>query len=376
MRAVQKSISNEFDLRSMDIGFNPNLILVFISPGYNDKQKLVDVISQKYPDAIITGCSTSGEISNTTVDDDTAIINALSFEKTTLKLAAVHIDKVDNSYQAGIELINSLASSKLNHVLVFSDGLHVNGDELVSGLTSKYKSELGITGGFAGDGPDFNNTFVIKNGEILDNTIIAIGLYGNNLNVSYSSRGGWDSFGIERLITKSEGTELFEIDGLPALELYKSFLGEKAKELPGSGLLFPLSLRKNEDEQPLVRTILSINEENQSLVFAGNVPQGSYIRLMKANIDRLINGAEESAKLTKAQQVQDPDFAMLVSCVGRRLVLKQLVEEEVEAVREVLGEKPVMTGFYSYGEMAPFGKGDVCKLHNQTMTITTFSERA
>jgi hypothetical protein len=187
--------------------------------------------------------------------------------------------------------------------------------------------------------------------------------------------GGWDSFGIERSVTKSKGNILYEIDNLPALELYKSFLGEKAKELPASGLLFPLSMRKEENEVPVVRTILAVNEEEQSLTFAGDIPEGSYVKLMKANIDRLINGAEKAAEISVNPLLNaQADLAILISCVGRKLVLKQMVEEEVEAVQEAIGDHALITGFYSYGEMAPFLNDTKCELHNQTMTVTTFKE--
>lgn len=133
-------------------------------------------------------------------------------------------------------------------------------------------------------------------------------------------------------------------------------------------------MRVNEQTKPVVRTILAVNEDEQSLTFAGNIPEGSKVRLMKANVDRLINGAEDSAISANKIFKEDTELAILISCVGRRLVLKQLVEEEVEVVRDILGEKPCITGFYSYGEIAPFGEFSPCELHNQTMTITTLSE--
>ncbi|NNK29001.1 MAG: hypothetical protein HKP06_12270, partial [Flavobacteriaceae bacterium] len=261
----------------------------------------------------------------------------------------------------------------LSHSFILSDGLNVNGADLVSGLKSVI-TNTSITGGLAGDAGAFKETFVIDGGEMKDKTVVGVGFYGDQLKVGHSSKGGWDSFGIERLVTKSEKNILYELDGKPALELYKSFLGEEAANLPSSGLLFPLSMRLNESSKPLVRTILGINEEDQSLTFAGNINQGSYVRLMKANVDRLINGAENSAILAAESIQEEAELAILISCVGRRLVLKQLIEEEVEAVRFVLGHKPKITGFYSYGEIAPHGEFSSCELHNQTMTITTLSE--
>jgi hypothetical protein len=193
--------------------------------------------------------------------------------------------------------------------------------------------------------------------------------------VGFGSLGGWDPFGPERLVTRSKGNILYEMDGRSALDLYKTYLGEHAQGLPATGLLFPLCLRTSERPTPFVRTILGIDEEERSMTFAGDVPEGAYARLMKANFDRLIDGATGAARTSmEALGSSSPDLAILISCVGRKLVLKQRVEEEVEGVREVLGERPALTGFYSYGEISPFGPRTHCELHNQTMTITTFSE--
>jgi len=273
-------------------------------------------------------------------------------------------------------LISSLEKEGLKHVLVFSDGLHVNGSELVRGIRWELPEGCNATGGLAGDGALFENTVVVTNdGLAKGNFISAIGFYGDRLKVGYGSLGGWDSFGIERNVTKSAGNVLYEIDNQPALDLYKSFLGEKAKDLPSSGLLFPLSMRLTSTEDPVVRTILAVDDKAKSLTFAGDIPEGSQIKLMKANIDRLIDGAEEAAKISVSPFGEhQAQLSILISCVGRKLVLKQLVEEEVEAVESAVGSQSAITGFYSYGEIAPFLTGAKCELHNQTMTITTFTE--
>jgi hypothetical protein len=351
----------------------PNIILLFVSPMFKAKTELVEQLLKMYPNVNLLGCSTAGEISGITVTDETVSLTAIKFEKVQHQLEIVEIEHKNQSFKAGASLAQKLKSEDLKHILLFSDGLNVNGADLVSGLRSVLPS-TSITGGLAGDGYDFKETFVIANKDITDKIAVGIGLYGNELKVGYSSKGGWDSFGIERRVTKSDENVLYELDGFPALELYKSFLGDNAKKLPSSGLLFPLNLRVNESDAPVVRTILGVNEAEQSLTFAGNIPEGAYVRLMKANVDRLINGAEDSAKKAINVTKQHTELAILISCVGRRLVLKQLVEEEVEVVREIIGEKPKITGFYSYGEIAPFGLFSPCELHNQTMTITTLSE--
>ncbi|NNK88404.1 MAG: hypothetical protein HKO90_08985 [Flavobacteriaceae bacterium] len=355
------------------ISIEPDLFLLFISPEFKERQDVLDTLRQKFPEATITGCSTAGEISGINVKDRTVSLTAIKLEKVSHEQTHVKVDNMKFSYKAGRELGRALKKEDLRHVLVFSDGLNINGADLVSGLQSKLR-DVSITGGLAADGPNFSSTFVINNDGIDSNCIVGIGFYGDALKVGYSSKGGWDSFGIERLVTKSHKNVLYELDGLPALTVYKSFLGEEAKNLPSSALLFPLCMRNNESDKPLVRTVLSVDEEKQSMTFAGNIHQGSYVRLMKANIDRLINGAGNSAKIAQEIIKESADLAILISCVGRRLVLKQLIEEEVEAVRDIIGDKPEITGFYSYGEIAPNGEFSPCELHNQTMTITTLTE--
>lgn len=374
MKVNQISLTEEnwFE-RLTSIKIDANLFLLFVSPEFSLKQEVVTALCEKFPKAILIGCSTAGEISDVTVKDNTISLTAIQLEKVTLKKVSVQIKDMNCSEEAGKKIANQLYKEDLKHVLVLSDGLNVNGADLVSGLKTSLP-DISITGGLAADGSNFNATFIINDNQIVDKTIVGLGFYGDNLKVGYSSKGGWDSFGIERLVTKSVKNVLYELDGLPALEIYKSFLGAEADNLPSSGLLFPLSMRNSENATPVVRTILAINEEDQSLTFAGNIPQDSYVRLMKANIDRLIGGAEGSAISANENLNETSELAILISCVGRRLVLKQLVEEEVEVVRGVIGEKAGITGFYSYGEIAPFGEYSPCELHNQTMTITTLSE--
>jgi len=374
MKTFQKSFLHNEEITTIEMGFVPEIILLFVSPGYSKISTFLELLTEQFPDATIAGCSTSGEIIETRVEDNTIVLNAISFDKAEHRVAKRNISSADSSMLIGKELIKEIYNEELRHVLILSDGLQINGDELVSGLNAELPAGIGVTGGLAGDGTNFEKTFIILNNEVLQGAVIAIGFYGASLEVNYSSQGGGTSFGLERRVTKSDKNVLYEIDGEPALKLYKSYLGEKAHDLPGSGLLFPLMVRVSEDNDPLVRTLLSVDEDTQSITFAGNIPEGSFVRLMKANVDRLINGAEGSASLIKESSNDDADFAIIISCVGRRLVLKQLVEEEVEAVREVFGDRPKISGFYSYGELAPFEVNKPCRLHNQTMTITTFSE--
>ncbi len=363
--------------KAANFSFEPDLILIFGSPYQLKNSGVVEVLRKSYKDSIITGCSTSGEIIGTSVYDNTLIATAVKFKTSKVVYNSIGIDKVENSLEAGKSLIEKFDFDGLQHIFVLSDGLSVNGSELVKGIRIALPHKLNVTGGLAGDGADFQNTYVIENEKLVQSKIVtALGFYGDDIKINYGSLGGWDSFGIERQVTKSEANVLYEIDHAPALDLYEAFLGDQASSLPASGLLFPLSLRTSPGEEPVVRTILGINREAKSLTFAGDLPEGSSVKFMKANVDRLITGAEDAAKVSSQPlDTSNVELAILISCVGRKLVLKQMVEEEVEAVQDVFGEKVTLAGFYSYGEIAPFLKDARCELHNQTMTITTFTEQ-
>jgi hypothetical protein len=345
-------------------------------------------LRRDYPRAEIVLCSTAGEIFDEGVNEGSASVAAVEFEKTQVRSAQVNIDDFKGrSYEAGKALLSQLmAFEDLSYILVLSDGSSVNGSELVNGINSQVQEKVLVTGGLAGDGTAFKSTLVGLNAEPGCGRIVAIGLYGGQLKISHGSMGGWESFGPERTITRSKGNQLFMIDDEYALDLYKKYLGNYANELPGSALLFPLLVRVSNEEEPVVRTILSIDEESKSMIFAGDVPEGASVRFMKANFDRLVDAASGAANqamgggamtggVSGGEVGGEPTLSVLISCVGRKIILGNRVAEEVEAVKDVFGAKTLVTGFYSYGEIAPHSSRVQCQLHNQTMTITNFSER-
>jgi len=309
------------------------------------------------------------------VYDDSVVVTAAEFEKTEIRCVATNIKEHKGSYETGLYLMTQLENEGLNAVFIISDGAHINGSELVAGLNENNLPNIPITGGLAGDAARFTQTLTGLNAAPTEGNVIAVGFYGKNLLVGHGSFGGWDEFGPERIVTKSIKNVLYEIDGKNALELYKQYLGDYVNELPGSALLFPLSLRMKGKDENLVRTILSIDETGKSMTFAGNLPEGSTVRLMKANFDKLIEGSSDAASFSfEGIRNKDPELAILISCVGRKLILQERTEEELQAAKEILGDNAVITGFYSYGEISPFNPSSRCELHNQTMTITTFRE--
>jgi hypothetical protein len=351
------------------------LVLVFGASDRLDDSGALRHLLEVHPRSHLIGCSTAGEILDTSISDGSLAVAVCRFEATTLRSIAIPVADSSESGSAGRRIGEALAGPELRGVLVISDGLQVNGSELLRGLNQVLAPSVVVTGGLAGDGARFHRTWVMSGGVPTPSLVAAVGLYGEHVRIGHGSKGGWDIFGPERLITRSEGNVLYEIDGRPALALYKEYLGERALGLPATALLFPLALRRSRtDEKSLVRTILSVDETQQSLTFAGDVPQGHLCQLMRANFDRLIEGASEAARLTTAGSRADGAcLAIAISCVGRRLVLGQRTEEEIEAAKEALPAGAQLIGFYSYGEISPYAEGQ-CDLHNQTMTLTTISE--
>ncbi|MCW8450604.1 FIST signal transduction protein [Legionella quinlivanii] len=358
------------------------LVIVFSSPFFLNYPVPLRQLADIYKKSKIIGCSTAGEIFGSRILDDSLAVAVVKFDKTPLRLCTAKVSKPSESYKAGELIANELQSKDLRSIFVLSDGLTVNGTALVKGLNDNTKEGLIITGGLAADGSHFNNTWTLCNGEIIDNYVVAVGFYGNYIQVGHASKGGWDIFGPARRITRSEGNILYELDNQPALHLYKEYLGDRAAELPASGLLYPLAIKDGNTKNPvqLVRTILGVDEKTQSLIFAGDMPMGYQAQLMRANFDRLITSANEAGELARNrlygddEAINSPVLAIAVSCVGRRLLLGERTEEETESTLEALPPLTTQIGFYSYGELSPFNLGS-CELHNQTMTLTTYFER-
>lgn len=365
------------DASSQKLSEKPQLVMVFGGRALMEDERYFKEIQSFYPESHILECSTAGEILDTKVRDNSIALTAIFFEKTEIRFSQTDIADGEDSLPAGKRLADALPQKGLVHVMVFSDGIKVNGTDLVKGLNDNLPPLIAVTGGLVGDGADFKKTVIGLDRAAMASKIVLVGFYGSSLKVGYGSFGGWDAFGLERLITKSKGNILYELDGKPALELYKTYLGDQAKDLPSSGLLFPLRLRVTGDKNTeVVRTILGVDEKNKSMTFAGDMPEGGQVALMKANFEHLIDGASTAGSMSiESLGSVPPQLAILISCIGRKLVLKERVEEEIEAVRDIIGQKAAIVGFYSYGELCPNTPTEKqCLLHNQTMTITTFRE--
>ncbi|HZZ18704.1 MAG TPA: FIST N-terminal domain-containing protein [Opitutaceae bacterium] len=353
-------------------GESASLVLVFGGRHLLETPAPYEHLKAEFPNARIVLGSTAGEIAGTEVTENRVIATALYFDTTRVECAVTDVSDATESFEAGSILAKQLAGPGLVNIFVVSDGQRVNGTELTRGFNASLAEGVILTGGLAGDGTRFERTLVGLDEVPKPGRIVAIGFYGDALQVRYGSSGGWAPFGPMRTVTRSAGNTLFELDGQSAIQLYKSYLGDEAANLPGSALRFPLSITPSGGTSSVVRTILSIDEPTQSMVFAGDIPNNSLVRFMRASYEDLVDGAALAAAETRGGS--PPSLVLCVSCVGRRIVLGQRTEEETEVVRETLGAIPTLAGFYSYGELSPSNGSAECRLHNQTMTITTMQE--
>ena len=358
-------------------GIKPQLVTVFGAVSFFTDKAFQAELGAVLPDAAIIGCSTAGEISNGGVADGSCVITAVNFSGTRIKTATSPLRGMEDSQAAGARIGKELAAPDLRALMVFGPGVQINGSALVEGIAAQISANVPITGGLAGDGGAFTQTWTLGSAGVSDSMLVAIGLYGDALDFAHGSFGGWEPFGPARKVTRCAGNILYELDGEAALAVYKRYLGDHANGLPASGLLFPFAMvGEDQGARGLIRTILGVDEASGSLTLAGAIDPDGYLKLMHASTDRLVNGAEAAAEAAQEMHQSSGDsLAILVSCVGRKLVMGDRVDEEVEAVAEVFGSKATLTGFYSYGEISPFTPGSACHLHNQTMTITWLGEK-
>jgi hypothetical protein len=374
---IQNTAENFLDGIARASATDPTFVFVFADRDFFLNPSFVEALKKDLSNAVTIGCSTSGEIGGSRAAKETVVFAGARLEKSKVRVTSAAVSRLSASGNAGREIASSLLSPELKHVLVFAPGTNMDGGVLVEELRRKLDDGIGITGGLAGDRIDFRQTYTYLNGEVYMDRAVAIGFYGDSMHFGCGSDGGWRAFGPARRVTRAEGTVLYELDGKPALQLYREYLGDKAKDLPSSGLSYPFAImNEKRDRTGIIRSALDIDHEKGALILAASVPCGALVCLMHADRNSLTEGAVLAAR--RALQMNgNPSPGGLVipiSCIARWLVMADDIEDETEALSEVFGSKMAMGGFYSYGEIAPALATGKAEFHNQTMTITYMTE--
>jgi hypothetical protein len=348
---------------------NKVLAIAFGDPSVVDHpDRPMDQLIAAWAGRPLIGCSTGGQLIGDAVRDGTVVVTIMRFAATEVLCAHVDLARSGSARRAGRELAEALAEPGLAAIFVLVDGLSVNGTALTEGIADVLP-DVPVSGGLAADGDRFAHTWTVVDGELAEGHVSAVGFVGDQIEIGFGSIGGWEPFGPDRLVTRSFGNVLYELDGRPASDLYREYLGSDAGPLPAAGWRLPLCV-KDLDGRTVVRSVRDVHESEGSITFVGDIAQGSTAQLMRGSVDGLVHGANVAAKQAATG---NECVAIAISSLGRRALLGERSEDELDAALEALRDDVVLVGFHGYGELAPVdGTNDV---HDQTMTITTLGER-
>jgi len=376
LRSVTYSASTRsWSLPTLPEGDSPNtLVLAFGLANIGDKSGPLEDLAHAYPQSHILGCGASRLLRGSIRTEGDLLVTVARFERTGLHTAWA--DLATGSFAAGAALGQQLLKPELRAIIVVGDGAAVEGDALLGGLVGSVPDHVAISGGFT---PAEAKAWVMASQIVKPGIVAAIGLYGKHLVVGRATRSGFEPFGPERHATRASGRTLYELDGKSALSVYAEYLGQKLGDLTaGSPLPFPVSCRVPDRAEPIVRMPVSFDPHAQSLTFAGDVPSGSIVRLMRASPERLLNEARAAATAAAKPlaALTSDTLVLAVSSIGRA---KALGDEDVEETVSVMEGLPSdrgshVTGFYAVAELGPNAAGRT-ELSNESLSLTCISER-
>lgn len=344
----------------------------------HDQRKLLEGIGSVAKGIPLVGCTTDGEISSAGLSTESVVILALTSDTVRFHTTAVPALS-QGSYEAGVKIGQAFAGKNCRYLQIFSDGLTGNAVKIIDGIKSVLGRQILIAGGTAGDGGRFARTFQYYDGEVLTDSITAVAFEGD-YSIGTGIGCGWFPVGTAKQVTKARDNIVYELDGQPALPIYEKFLGRYASQLPAVGVEYPLGLLDNHDdiagdEYFLCRATMGVDHEQQFIRFAGDIPEGSMVKMTMGNENDLLKAAGKAARDAlidmrhHSEEIQ-PQAVFLYSCMARRIVLGSRTAEEIDEIRKITGEDVPIIGFYTYGEYGPAGKRKLSRFHNETVTIS------
>lgn len=328
----------------------------------------------RFPNVPLVGCSTAGEMEGATLRENAVSLSAVSFDAVTVRTASTSLATLEDSLRAGRSLALALGAPTLRHVLVFAEGIAVQGADFARGLSEALPEGVRASGGMAGDGFRSESTTLLEGDSRSSGRALALGLYGASLEVGCGVFGGWMPFGPPRVISRAQGAFLMELDGRNALDLLRQYMGDGIFDNERI-MAFPLGICDEGGHVVAVRALLRTELQGRRVVTVGEIPEGTRIRFLRGSAENLLDGAGEAVRSALKEHRRAPDWALAVGCFGRRCFLGHRAGEEAQEVTGALGAAVPLSGFLSYGELAPVaGMTQGCLFHNETMTVTTFVE--
>lgn len=367
----------------------PDTLIVFGSCRF-DHKKLLAGITSVTGDIPMVGGTTAGEISTSGFTTQSVVIMALSSPGLEFSTGiGLHMSKDERNCSAALakKILKESSMTNVLSLLIFPNGMGGDGIKVIEGFHQVLGTEIEIVGGYLGDDERFENTFQYYNGKVYKDAIPALLISGEKgFETGIGVRSGFESIGNRLYCTDSEGNIVKKFDDERALDLYKEFLGEeRSKRLPGICLEYPFGLIDEKvsiagKEYFQLRCGLNVDHKNGTITLAASIPKGSAITLTTASRGEIINGAKLAARQAReALKGAVPQAILMFSCVGRKLVLGRRTQEEVDAVRKILGENVPIMGFYTYGEIGPIDKLReelaAAKFHNETVVLWVLGEK-
>lgn len=354
----------------------------------HDADAIASTLKQRLPDVPTIGCSTDGELSSDGLSVDSVCLMVLSSE--TVRARAGAIQALSNgSFDAGARLAGELRSETSRVLFVLPDGLTGNGSAVIRGAQEVLGPDFVIAGGTAGDRGRFKQTTQIYNGQAMTDSLPGLMLESDEpLDLGFGVMAGWKPLGIGKKVTRAEGNTVYEIEGKAALDVYTTFLGDKASQLPAIGVEYPFALvdetglvdeagLRDGESYILLRAPMVVDHDTGAVTFAAEIPQGSTIKMTRGKSVEVVEASREAASRAKERLGGDPDVVFFFSCMARKIVLGRRTNEEIRVAQEVFGADVPMAGFYTYGEIANCGqRRPICRFHNETATFLAIRERA
>ncbi len=358
-----------------------DLLLVFASVRF-DPEPLLKGIGSVFLEAPLVGCSTAGEILTEGPSRRSVVVMAIRSDS--LRIATgLSMGIRKNPLQAGRDLATRISQSKLPNphgLLIFPDGLTGNVAEVIRGIQDVLGLSFPIVGGSSADDFAFDRTYQFFHGQVFTDAVAGILLAGP-IALGIGARHGWHPLGKPRRVTRASANIVREMDKQSAVNLYETYFGKaaaslKTERLADMSILYPLGMPIPGEEEYLLRNVLRVDPDD-SIVYAGEVPEGSEVRLMMGSKQKAL----EAARLAAEQAVrsiapQTPRLGLVFSSCSRERLFGRRAPEEIASIRRTLGNNVPLVGFYDYGEQAPLTATQFhgrSYFHNESVVVVALS---
>lgn len=361
-----------------DIDSERTLIVVFGECETQQQWKPIEELISNYPLSHIVGCSSNAVFHDGQLLRSALSVGIIQFRDSEIKTATSVIEGFDDCHEAGVRIAAQLNDADLKGVLLFSDGRTTDATAIVKGLQELLPPDVTIAGGLSGgiiaDGRVAS--WVLIDGRIAPMSVCAVGLIGSTLEVVPATGGGWAPIGKECHTTRSHHRTLFELDGLPAADVYRECVrnsGVTTDDFPVVN--YPIAVKTEGLETQIVRDIYKIDDENKSLILASDIPENSVVRVMNCTDEEILDGVDEVVDRLRNKTIlpESNALSICVSCMGRKVVMGELTSEESRILYGRLGQGISQVGFYAFGEISTMSHG-APHVHNQTITLILIRE--